>query len=54
MFVIVACIEDERGADSVIGVYYASDDEAETLEILAEMRDDNADNGRGYTYMKVV
>lgn len=54
MFVIIACIEDERGADSIIGVYWGGDDEAETLEILAEMRDDNADNGRGYTYMEVV
>ncbi len=54
MFVIIVCDPNECGADSVISVYHASNDEAETLEILAEMRDDNADSGRGYTYMEVV
>ena len=54
MFVIVCCDPDEYGADSVRSVYHGGDTLEETLEILAEMRDDDPEYGKGYTYMEVV
>lgn len=52
MFVIVACIADECGADSVIGVYYASE-EPDDVEAEWAGEDDDADTcpdcqGSGY------
>jgi len=52
MFVIVCCDPDERGADSVCAVYLVGDNLAETLDILAEMREDDP-YGKGWAYMEV-
>lgn len=53
MFVIIACDPDERGADSVQHVFGVFDTEQDTLDVLADMRDDNGDVGNGWTYMEV-
>ena len=53
MFVIIECNPDERGADSVLGVWGMFYTEDEVLDALANMRDDDPEYGNGWTYMDV-
>ena len=53
MFVIIECNPDERGADSVLGVFGVFATEESARMLLEDMRDDDPAIGNGWTYMEV-
>lgn len=50
---VVKCDPDERGADAIIKSYGVFTSEDEALEFLAEVRDDDPENGNGWTTLEV-